>query len=158
MKPAYLRFREKEHHCIFPFFFLWKSNELLIFLLLCVSTTPFEIGSVARLLALFYFLVSPFSFRYLCSCLYSSPSPLTLPWTFVELPCMSCIHLCRLRPPPRSSSSPSIYSSLIHILARTAQLLFSPTELSFLIFTVISLCPSLLPLCISPLQIISALF
>lgn len=49
MKPAYLRFREKEHHCIFPFFFLWKSNELLIFLLLCVSTTPFEIGSVARL-------------------------------------------------------------------------------------------------------------
>lgn len=156
MKPAYLRFREKEHHCIFPFFFLWKSNELLIFLLLCVSTTPFEIGSVARLLALFYFLVSPFSFRYLCSCLYSSPSPLTLPWTFVELPCMSCIHLCRL--PPRSSSSPSIYSSLIHILARTAQLLFSPTELSFLIFTVISLCRSLLPLCISPLQIISALF
>ncbi len=90
--------------------FLWQSNELLIFLLLGVSTPPLEFWSAVfsqNTAGLFFFSSSicfPLSFPleiFLFMFLYSmhilSPfPPQTLLWPCAVYPCMPCTHPCCL--------------------------------------------------------------
>lgn len=66
MKSGDLRFQEKEHYCFMCF--LWQTNELLIFLLLGVSTTPLEFWSAVlsqNTAGLFPFLILFYIFYFL---------------------------------------------------------------------------------------------